>query len=113
MREILELGSAPVDEKCAQVGDEDYAKQAVAECRAYVNQLYRVYEEANVSPVPPGLRLHGKRNDHEYGVYYEVAAFFNDTDEEAVNAAYWLEANQPPTWDEKAKVELASLKEKE
>lgn len=109
MRDTLELGPAPVDEDCAQLGADDYVVRAVTECRAYINQLHRVYEKIWGTCVPKGLRLHAKKNNHEYGVYYEVAASFDDSDEQAVDAIYWFEANLPDKWDEEAMVELKTL----
>jgi hypothetical protein len=105
----LELGSVPCDETCAQVGEDDYHRRADVECRAYIRQLHRHYEKANGCLIPMGLTLRKKNISHEYGTYYEVAAFFNDEDEDAMHASYWLESNLPEKWDDEAREELTRL----
>ena len=47
--EYLNLGAVPYDESCAQVGMEGYRDKAIMECRAYVNQLYRQFPDAEAA----------------------------------------------------------------
>lgn len=101
----VELAATPVDEPCAQVGDPDYGEKARRECRAYVAQLKRIVTAAG-KEVPPGARIVVKTNAHDYGTYHEVAVRFCEDDEEACDFAFWLENNQPATWDDEARAEL-------
>lgn len=103
---VLELGSSPVDESCAQLGEDGYDDRARLECRAYIAQLKRAYSTAHNQELPSGARLRIKSSSHDFGSYFEVAVSFNDADQEGVNAAYWLEANCPLLWDNEAKEEL-------
>jgi hypothetical protein len=107
MRTELELGATPCDEDCAQVGADDYSTRATAECRAYINQLYRVLAEKGYTPdkIPQGFRLRVKANRHDLGTYHEVVASFED-DEESWGIALFLDQNSPASWDDAAKAEL-------
>ena len=71
------------------------------EGKAYINQLKRQFGEPPSSAV---FRL--KAFPHDFGSYYEVCVVFSDTDEEAVDFAYKVEAECPELWDEEAKAEL-------
>jgi hypothetical protein len=101
MKEVLELCCSPVYEDCAQVGSEDYYVQVKKECRALINQLRRQFGNE-----PPGCILFIKSNSHDFGTYHEVAAKFDDNNEEAIEYAYKIESNLPLRWDEEAKKEL-------
>ena len=41
--EYIEIGATPYDEDCAQVGAENYRKDAMKEMNAYINQLNRSF----------------------------------------------------------------------
>jgi hypothetical protein len=43
MNSWIDIGSSPPDESCVQVGSDDYVRRARRECRAYINQLRRVF----------------------------------------------------------------------
>jgi len=98
VKEYLELGSTPVEETCAQVGEDNYINKAMQECRAYVKQLLRLH---------PGLDFKVKSFPHDFGSYYEVVLYYNSTDIESVNRAYEVEASLPQYWDDAAKEELS------
>lgn len=67
--ETLEIGAAPYDEACAQVGvHEDAGGANAAECRAYVEALRRVH-----GPEPEGSALTVRSNAHDFGTYREAA----------------------------------------
>lgn len=106
MLDEIELGSSPPDEPCAQLGDDGYEELATRECAAYVRLLQRAYAAAHDGQQPT-CRLRVKRMPHDFGSYYEVVASYRSDDEEAVNAAFWLEGNGPQQWDEVARTELA------
>ncbi len=95
MSDYIEIGSAPYDEECAQVGSDNYTINARRECRAYVNQLKRQF---------PKGRFGIKSFQHDFGSYYEVVAYY-DTEEET-QAAFDAEGNSPANWDNEARIEL-------
>lgn len=86
--DYLTIGSTPHDEPCTQLGDPDYTQKARAECKRFLEQIARHY------PEPAGGYLQVKSFSHDFGKYFEVVARFDDTDEEAVNWAYAIEADE-------------------
>ncbi len=110
MKDYIFLGSSPCDEKCAQVGEYNYHEQARKECRAYINQLWRELDKQGVPKEhsPEGFDLVIKSESHDFGTYYEVAAKYDDYEEEeaACQLAFQIECNLPLNWDDGAKKEL-------
>ena len=101
MQDCLDLGSSPSHEDCAQVGQDDYAERARPECRAYMNQLRRMFGEE-----PDGTRLSIKSNPHDFGSYWSVVCYFDGDNPVAADYAYRCEAKGPQEWDEEARHEL-------
>ena len=101
MQEIIEIGTTPYEEECAQVGQDGYRAQAQKECAAYRSQLRRVFGEE-----PDGARLKIKGNSHDFGTYFEVACYFDPENEAAATYAYRCEAEAPAQWDDAARMEL-------
>lgn len=101
MQDCLDVGSAPSHEDCAQVGRDDYPECARRECRAYVNQLRRMFGEE-----PDGARLSIKSNPHDFGSYLSVVCYFDGDNKTAADYAYLCEAQGPQEWDEDARREL-------
>ena len=101
MQDCLDLGSTPSQEDCAQVGREDYHLRARRECRAYINQLRRMFGEE-----PDGARLSVKSNPHDFGSYLSVVCYFDGDNKAAADYAYHCEAKGPKEWDEEARREL-------
>ncbi|MEH2067887.1 MAG: hypothetical protein V7K47_06925 [Nostoc sp.] len=103
----LEIGSAPAEEQCQQVGTENYASNAKKECRIYREYLERLF------PIPQHLKksvsFYTKACPHDLGTYYEVAIEFDSEVEAALKFAYKVERNSPSEWDEIARKELHSL----
>ena len=97
MKEYIELGPVPSEEKCAQVGDSNYSEQSIKECRAYKNQLKRRFPLADFQ-----IKLF----EHDFGYYREVVVYYNDTDYDQEMRAIEIEDNIPEYWDEEAKKEL-------
>ena len=89
----LSIGSSPTDEKCAQVGQSDYAKQAKLECLRFIALLRAVHGEE-----PYGARLYVKSNPHDFGTYYEVECMYDEGSGEAVAYALKCEGKTPRTW---------------
>ena len=102
-REDLHVGSAPVDEDCAQLGTDDYAWRGWHECRALIGQLRRIF-----GPEPPGSRLYVKHNPHDFGTYLSANFAYLDSDAIAVAYADRLDRELPATWDEDAKAYLVA-----
>ena len=96
MRDYIEIGATPHDEDCAQVGSEGYAKRARRECTLFMEQIRKHYPE----PEYGYLRI--KASGHDFGTYYEVAAYFDDDDIESTTWAYDIEGDAKgvlATWD--------------
>lgn len=103
--ENLNIGSTPNEEECAQVGSADYQERARKECRAYMAQIQKHY------PEPENGYLNVKGFPHDFGSYYEVVAYYDQSDAEAVKWAYDIEGDALgvlSTWDE----EFKPIKEK-
>jgi hypothetical protein len=105
----FDLGSAPSDQRCAQLGaDRDYPERARCECRALINQFKRVCGEP-----PPGVFFRIMANPHDFGTYYTVAVHFDPKDADAVAYAQRCDETAPSHWDEAARLELASGRQRE
>lgn len=99
MKDTIDLGPCPPDEDAIPVGDPDYLHKGRGQCVKWRWLLAKTYVARHGRPLPPGLQLRVVANEHEFGVYYEVGATYDPSDSEAVEAAFWLEANAPLTWD--------------
>lgn len=105
-RAKLYLGCAPASEWCAQVGTDGYLEQAKRECRAWINQLRRVF-----GPEPTGAKLAITSNPHDFGAYLDVVIWFYGKDRQATDYAYKVEDNRILLWDAEARKELKLLPE--
>ncbi|ABX19846.1 hypothetical protein L0Y81_30040 (plasmid) [Burkholderia multivorans] len=106
MVETIEIGPAPCDEACAQVGDMRYLERSRAECTAFINQIRRTLGEP-----PDGASLFIKSSAHDFGTYWEVVVKVTgglsaDAREAAIAYAYRCESESPTTWDDDARREL-------
>ncbi len=101
MMSYVYLGCVPAMESCANAIKQP--DQSRRECRAYKHQLLRLF------PIPKDMpaKIVVKGSQHDYGIYYEVAARYDDTNADAMHFAYGVEAQLPQTWDEQAVRELA------
>lgn len=101
--DYIELASAPYEEKCACVGEEDYAERSTKECKAFINQLNRQH------PVPEALGgdcwYSIKSAHHDFGTYREVVINYADNDE-ARKFAMSAEDFECDRWDDEARLEL-------
>lgn len=104
-KETMELGSAPVNEDCAQVGSTNYPSVALEQCRRYKKLL-----EAKFGDPPGDAYFKVKSNLHDFGTYYEVAVVYNENDEKEVEFAFHVESNLPETWDDDVKVPVGPRK---
>jgi len=103
MRDYISIGPSPCNEECAQVGQDNYPEQSKKECRAFLNQLSRVFGEP-----PGGAHLGIKSFPHDFGTYREVVCYFDDDVPEARDFAFMLEGKSPENWDEEAHKELSA-----
>ena len=102
MIDYMDFDCVPCDEKCEQVGMPGYNPlRARAECRAYLNQLRRMFGEP-----PDGCRLVIRSNPHDAGDYLTVAARYDSSDEWALKWALNVERRLPSRWDPEARREL-------
>lgn len=106
MKEIFYYGSAPCDEECAQVGGVEYAEQAYIECSLYKRQLERLVDEHYGKNLPSGVTFKIKRENHDFGFYYEVVGECRTDDEAALDVLYWVDNHTPATWDPDLKERL-------
>lgn len=115
MRSGLKIGPAPYGEECAQVGARDYRQRAVHECAIFIRQLQRHAKASGVDLLERQVDLRMNISSHDSGdsavVYYEVFAFFNDENEQAVEGAYWLECSIPELWDDIARDEFLDYRD--
>ena len=105
MRDYLSIGSTPSDESCAQVGSDRYSRASRYECRAFVNQLRRVFGEE-----PDGAYIKVKSFPHDFGTYKEVVVEYEEGNPEALEYALKIEGDTPLEWDDEARRELAQEK---
>jgi hypothetical protein len=95
MMDYLNIGSTPGDEPCAQVGSDDYSRDARKECARYIDCIRK-----KLGPEPSGAYLKVKGFDHDFGTYYEVVCYYDTEDEESQDYAFLCESNSPSTWDD-------------
>jgi hypothetical protein len=95
MQDFMTLGTAPVDEPCAQVGQPDYYDKVKGECRRFITLLRQTFGDE-----PPGARFAITSFNHDFGLYYEVVCLFDTDDEEAAHDAFRCEDELPATWED-------------
>jgi hypothetical protein len=93
MKDYLVIGSVPSDEFCVQIGDENYRKESVKECERFIKQLK---EEFGNPPVKAELKI--KSFNHDFGEYFEVVCYYDDTDDESTEYCYLIESDMPEKW---------------
>jgi hypothetical protein len=108
MKEYMYLGSAPANEECAQVGEDNYWQRANKECRLYISMLWSLVEKqfGSRDSIPESFNIVIKSEPHDFGSYIEVCAKFDMNDEKAVEIAFWIENNTPTEWDNESKIKL-------
>lgn len=99
-KETLYLGSSPVEEPCAQVGQYGYYPLAKAECDRYQALIVKKF-----GPPPEGAVLHVKEYHHDYGSYLELVLDFDPDSVDQRDYAAALDNEGPLRWDDDAPVE--------
>ena len=92
-RDYIDIGSTPALEDCAQVGSENYERRAREECNRFIALIRKTLGEE-----PEGARLAVKSNPHDFGTYYEVVCYYEDTNDEARKYAMRCEDEAPEKW---------------
>ena len=95
MLDYITIGSVPAAEPCAQVGEADYKEKSLKECSRFIRQLEKEFGEP-----PANTKLQTKAFNHDFGVYHEVVCYFDDTNDEAQEYCYTIEANMPEYWSD-------------
>jgi len=93
-RDYFCIGSTPIDEPCAQVGQPDYLPKAIQECRRFITLLRKVF-----GPEPDGAQLAIKSFPHDFGTYHEVVCWFDTENADACAYALRCEGETPATWE--------------
>jgi hypothetical protein len=94
MQDVNWLGPCPAEEDAVQVGSPDYARDARAQCRRYIEALRKI-----CGPEPEGARLTIKSQPHDFGSYLEVAVEFDGSNEAAAAYAAKCDESAPTTWE--------------
>jgi hypothetical protein len=95
MKDYFSIGSSPIEETCVQLGTENYAERAKQECKRFIELIRK-----NIGEEPDGAQLGIKGFDHDFGRYYEVVCYFDDSNKDAVDYAIRCEKEMPLKWEE-------------
>lgn len=95
-KDYIEIGPAPCEEECAQVGSDGYHARAREECRRFIEAI-----RAKLGPEPDGARLAAKSFSHDFGTYHEVVCWYDEGNEAAAAYAFRCEAEAPTHWPDK------------
>lgn len=102
-RQYIELGSAPHEERCAQVGEANYSANSRRECEAFKAQILRSY------PIAPGVNagVTIQVMPHDFGSYREVALAYDcEGGFEWASRVERDEEGKLVNWDEQAREAL-------
>jgi len=91
MKQFIQLGTAPPDEDCAQLGSDNYQERARIEASIHIEQLNRFFKRK-----PKGFSFGIKRFNHDFGEYIDIVLYYADDEAER---AYTLQEKQPKVWD--------------
>jgi len=98
--DFISIGStAPDEEDCVQVGENNYQERAVIEGLRFIDLIRK-----KIGPEPKGARLRLKWFPHDFGSYCEVVCTFDTENEETIDYAFRCENNAPATWDDETLV---------
>lgn len=99
----INLSATPLEEESAQLGADFYLQDSAIEAGAFIGQLNRAFPQARTE----GVTFVAKQFSHDFGIYTEVVAEFDDSNEAAVDLAYQIESENPLHWDVEALSEMA------
>ena len=97
MRNYINIACTPYDEDCVQVTRTgDYLDAMREECDRFAQLLREIFPWAE----DQGITFRRKGFEHDFGVYYEVVAYYNDESEFEANLAVFIQDNYPATWED-------------
>jgi hypothetical protein len=98
-RDYVDIGPAPCEEECQQVGMPSYNHLfARLECEAFINQIRRT-----LGTEPDGARLAIKSFPHDFGSYMDVVCYYDTDNDESVTYAFMCESDCPMKWDQESR----------
>ena len=101
MRDFVNLASVPIEEDCISVEPSGvYVDSMKKECNVFKHQLMRMF---------PTVSFRVKSFPHDFGVYSEVVACYDDINEEMMEEAWSVQDELPSHWDKAALAELREL----
>lgn len=93
MIDYLVIASAPTEEDCAQVGEDNYRQKALEECARFRELIRKKF-----GPEPERTRLAIKSFPHDFGAYHEVVCYYDDENRDSMDYAFAVKNNMPETW---------------
>lgn len=99
MRDYVDIGCTPWEERCAQTTEPDFRARAQKEALVYKAQILRQF-----GLPPDNVEIRLAWNRHDFGAYPELRIYFED--EAGADWAYNVEGNTPPRWDEESLLQL-------
>lgn len=101
-RTFIEIGPAPTEEACAQVGTDNYPRESAIQCKVFRRMLNRLF------PLPEAVDavVSVKSFPHDFGTYREVVCYYDPENTAEADYAYRLERETPERWDSIAVWEL-------
>jgi hypothetical protein len=101
--DYMEFDTAPSEEKCASVGEDNYYIKAKMEYDALVNQIKQIF-----GLVPETVSFRFKGCPHDFGTYYQLMIKYDENNEAAEEYIYKIENEFPKFWDKEAKRQLTT-----
>jgi hypothetical protein len=92
MIDYIYIGTTPAEEPGLQLGLHSYGEMR-QEALYYIAALKKKFPHDKINLVV-------RREFHDFGEYPAVIIRYDDSDEESVNQAFNIEANEPSTWEE-------------
>ncbi len=89
--------TVPHDEKCVQVGDQNYSHFSRLEAQTLKEQIYR-----EIGDPPAGTKIKIITCAHDFGNYLDLAVVFDDESEESVEWMLKCESKLPSSWDKES-----------
>ncbi len=104
LREYIEIGPCPAEEDAVQVSTKvDYYNAMIEQCRKYKRMLILKF------PSCDKVELSIKINNHDFGKYAEVVAYYND--EIGEEQAIFIQNNAPEKWSDTEPIQFTQEEE--
>lgn len=102
-KDWLTIGSTPSDEDCVQTINPDYDRLSRQECERFRQLVLKICGQPPNDTVWVGVKKFPYECDKccLSGFYREVVVFYDNTNQEGMDYAYWVESHSPQTWDQK------------